>query len=44
MELKREELSEIKGGSYIKLFAIGGIVIFIIGFIDGYMRPLKCNT
>lgn len=44
MELKKEELIRIKGGSVmLKFFVIGGVVSFIIGFIDGYIRPLKCN-
>lgn len=44
MELKKEELIEIKGGSImIRFFIVGGIVSFIIGFLDGYIRPLKCN-
>lgn len=43
-ELNSNELSNINGGSG---FAIGlGIVAgitFIIGVIDGYVRPLRCN-
>lgn len=45
MELKKEELLEINGGAS-KGAIIAGIVsgvIFIIGIIDGMVRPLKCN-
>lgn len=41
--LKEEELRSIKGGGLGVCILIGGIVIFIIGVIDGYVRPLKCN-
>ncbi len=41
------ELSNIQGGSFslgvgIALF-IGGLITFVIGVIDGFVRPLKCN-
>ena len=45
MELNAEELSSISGGG-IKFgvyLAIGGLITFIIGVIDGYLRPLSCN-
>ncbi len=44
-QLQKNELIKIKGGAFgLKAGAllIGGIV-FIIGVIDGYMRPLRCN-
>lgn len=48
MELNKKELSKIEGGGAGTAFALGclfvGIVIFTIGVIDGYMRPLKCNS
>ena len=39
------ELNEIIGGAKKTSFAllIGGIITVIIGIIDGYLRPLKCN-
>ncbi len=45
MELNHEELNQIVGGGFkIGLaVAIGGLVSFLIGAIDGYLRPLKCN-
>lgn len=44
-ELESKEMKAIKGGG----LSIGGIaaitmgIVFIIGVIDGYVRPLKCN-
>ncbi len=38
------ELKTIKGGAGIGTYIlIGGLVVFVIGIIDGYIRPLKCN-
>lgn len=45
VELKKEELLDINGGGITfgtGILIIGGI-IFIIGVIDGYVRPLSCN-
>lgn len=46
MELSSQELYEITGGAKKVSFGllIGGIITIIIGIIDGYMRPLKCNS
>ena len=44
MQLTKKELNEISGGISIKLaIIIGGAITFIIGIIDGIIRPLKCN-
>lgn len=45
MELNKEELMNIRGGSISFGVAalIGAGVAFIIGIIDGFTRPLKCN-
>ncbi len=43
--LQKNELTKIKGGAIrlkVGALIIGGI-IFMIGVIDGYMRPLRCN-
>ena len=44
-ELKKEELKEINGGGFswglASLIAAGAT--FIIGVIDGYVRPLACR-
>ena len=43
-ELSINELNEVNGGGGISLgLAIFAGVTFIIGVIDGYVRPLKCN-
>ena len=44
MELTKKELLDINGG--IGAWAVIGIaagIIFLIGAIDGYVRPMKCN-
>ena len=43
-DLSIRELHEVEGGNGIAigLGIIAGIT-FIIGVIDGYVRPLKCN-
>ena len=43
--MNKEELINIKAG-VSKVFIIGGICVaisFLIGVIDGYLRPLSCN-
>ena len=43
-ELKNEELMTVNGGFSIGLgIAIGAGITFLIGVIDGFVRPLKCN-
>lgn len=45
MALQDEELMTLTGGA-IKFglwTIIGGAITFIIGIIDGYLRPLPCN-
>lgn len=44
-KLNQKQLMNIHGGG-ISLgigLLIGAGVVFIIGVIDGFMRPLKCN-
>ncbi len=44
-KLTDKELLSIQGGAIsfgTGLLIVGGI-IFLIGVIDGYVRPLKCN-
>ncbi len=45
MELTNKELNNVVGGISIagKFMIIGGIISFIIGIIDGFTRPIKCN-
>lgn len=42
--LSKTELLSIRGGisAWIVMSIIGGIT-FIIGVVDGFIRPLKCN-
>lgn len=44
-ELNTNEMKEINGGGITlgtgALIVLGGV--FLIGFIDGLIRPLKCN-
>lgn len=44
-ELSNKELKDINGGFTLlyKILFAGGIITFIIGLIDGFTRPLKCN-
>ncbi len=42
-ELNMNELQAINGGGIGTLFIIGGGLVFLIGVIDGYVRPLACN-
>lgn len=43
--MDEDELLDTKGGisKGILIGGIGVIISFIIGFIDGYSRPLSCN-
>ncbi len=43
--LKEKELENISGGflSAAKVLGVIGGVTFIIGVIDGFVRPLRCN-
>lgn len=42
-ELNKKELMKVNGGGWGIGLAIGAGIIFLIGVIDGYTRPLKCN-
>lgn len=47
MILSNEELYDIKGGGFnLKtaiLVGIGGLITLLVGVMDGYMNPQKCN-
>lgn len=45
MILNKNELLSIKGGGLSAgvLALIGAGIVFLIGTIDGFVRPLKCN-
>jgi len=44
--LKKEDLEEVKGGGLgIKtIMAIVSAGAFVIGLVDGFIRPLKCRN
>lgn len=45
IEINENDLKNIQGGglSVWGAIGIGTIVTFLIGVIDGFVRPLKCN-
>lgn len=44
-ELKKEELLNINGGGFHIGIGVGIVagITFLIGLIDGYVRPLACR-
>ena len=43
-KLSNNELREINGGGHFVLgLLLAGGITFLIGVIDGYVRPLSCN-
>ena len=44
MILKETELMKIQGGAgFSIILALGAIGTFIVGVVDGILRPLRCN-
>ena len=45
IEIKNDELKQINGGGFNVgvAIAIAAGITFIVGVIDGIVRPLKCN-
>lgn len=43
MILTDNELYSINGGGYSFYVIVGAAITFLIGVVDGYLRPLKCN-
>ena len=45
MNMTKEELLNLTGGgvSIGVLAGIGAAITFIIGIVDGYIRPMKCD-
>lgn len=43
--MKEKELQKISGGAtkWVTLGVIGGLIAFLSGFLDGFVRPLSCN-
>lgn len=48
MELTKEQLQNVEGGAIRQIattgFIIGGIITFVIGVINGVLRPLSCSS
>lgn len=44
-KLDKKELLEIEGGAFNPAIALGisAGIVFLIGVIDGFVRPMKCN-
>lgn len=42
-ELNKKELLKVQGGGLGLGLLIGAGIVFIIGAVDGFVRPLKCN-
>ncbi len=43
-KLNKKDLMSVNGGGILDVgLLIGAGIVFIIGVIDGFMRPLKCN-
>lgn len=42
-ELNKKELENVVGGGAGTVLIIIAGVVFLIGVIDGYIRPLGCN-
>ncbi len=43
--LEKDELLLIKGGAadWVIIGIIGTLITFVVGVVDGYLRPLKCE-
>jgi hypothetical protein len=44
-EITNEELKQLTGGgiSVWGGIGIGALITFLVGVVDGFVRPLKCN-
>ncbi len=45
-ELKKEEMIEVNGGANPVIISaiVAGVVTFVIGLLEGYSNPKKCNN
>lgn len=45
-ELNQNEMEQIQGGAvnWAIVAGVGTAISFVIGVIDGYINPLKCNN
>ena len=47
LELNNEQMMKVSGGFQMSLgvfVGIGAAIVFVIGIIDGYINPNKCNN
>lgn len=46
IELNQDEMKQVQGGgvNWSLVAGIGAVISFIIGVIDGYVNPIKCNS
>ncbi len=46
MNLNNDEMMMITGGGVSKgiLGIIGGAIVFLLGILDGFVHPTKCNS
>ncbi len=42
-KINNNELKKVNGGGIGWYIAFGGVITFLIGVVDGYIRPLSCN-
>lgn len=43
IELEQKELKQINAGGLGAILLIGAGIVFLIGVIDGFVRPLSCH-
>lgn len=45
MKLENKQLQEVNAGGFSigLLFGIGAAITFLIGVVDGFVRPLACH-
>lgn len=42
--LKKQELQKITGGGWQLSVAIGTAITFLLGLIDGILKPVECKS
>ena len=45
MELTKNQMKEVVGGvSWELVAAVGGLIVFFLGFLNGYTNPESCHN
>lgn len=46
LELNNEEMNKISGGgvNWTMIAGVGALVSLLVGIVDGYINPIKCNN